>query len=135
MAAMVQTYPQQTATVTMLQTRPTSASGIIPGHSQPQPQANQQYMANQQVNRNSFHGLPNVGGQTSYRGTSGGPIQPYAFTATPTLANGGQRQVYGTLRTNSSPNVHSTQMADHNMALRPRYNTSMTNLPSTANIS
>lgn len=50
------------------------------------------------------------------------PVQPYAFVATPTLTNGGQVQ-FGAFRTNSSPNVPTTQN-------RYYANASMTNLPS-----
>ncbi|KAI0128816.1 hypothetical protein BJ170DRAFT_347404 [Xylariales sp. AK1849] len=139
MAAVVQNYPQQTGTITMLQTRPSSATGIMSGHSHshshsPSP-SSQQYMANQQANRNSFHGLAGaVGGQSSYRGISATPVQPYAFTATPTLANGGQWQAYGSLRTTSTPNMPTTQTLGPNMAARPLYqsNGSMTNIPSSA---
>ncbi|KAI1413032.1 hypothetical protein F5Y13DRAFT_40677 [Hypoxylon sp. FL1857] len=117
MAALVQTYPQQSGTVTLLQTRPSSSSGMMPGPSGTQP--NQAYMGNQQ--RNSYHGLAGsvVGGQTVYRGNTSAPVQPYAFTATPSLANGGQWQQYGTYRSSSStPNV---QLADPNTATRSRY--------------
>ncbi|CRK19029.1 hypothetical protein BN1708_017713, partial [Verticillium longisporum] len=47
MAALVQTYPQQTSTVTVLQARPT-ANNMLPS----QAHANQQYMAGQQAQRN-----------------------------------------------------------------------------------
>lgn len=62
-----------------------------------------------------------MSGQTSYRG-SAGPVQPYAFTATPTLANNnnniGPWQNYGAFRTNSSPgSVPTVQTID----ARPRY--------------
>ncbi|KAI4868901.1 hypothetical protein F4820DRAFT_76018 [Hypoxylon rubiginosum] len=121
MAALVQTYPQQSGTVTLLQTRPNSASGIMPAPSGNQP--NQAYMGNTQ--RNNYHSLPgsNNGGPTVYRGNTTGPVQPYAFTATPGLANGGQWQQFGAYR--SSSNVPALQMADPN-ATRPRYTNSNT---------
>ncbi|KAI1144371.1 hypothetical protein F5Y05DRAFT_25364 [Hypoxylon sp. FL0543] len=117
MAALVQTYPQQSGTVTLLQTRPSSSSGMMPGPSGTQP--NQAYMGNQQ--RNSYHGLSgNVGGNpTVYRGNTSAPVQPYAFTATPSLANGGQWQQYGAYRSSSS--VPNMQMGDPNAAARSRY--------------
>ncbi|KAI0834860.1 hypothetical protein F5Y06DRAFT_289575 [Hypoxylon sp. FL0890] len=117
MAALVQTYPQQSGTVTLLQTRPSSSSGMMPGPSGTQP--NQAYMGNQQ--RNSYHGLSgNVGGgPTVYRGNTSAPVQPYAFTATPSLANGGQWQQYGAYRSSSS--LPNTQMADPNASARSRY--------------
>lgn len=119
MAALVQTYPQQSGTVTLLQTRPSSSSGRMPGPSGTQP--NQAYIGNTQ--RNSYHGLSgsSVGGPTVYRGNTSAPIQPYAFTATPSLANGGQWQQYGAYRSSSSSNVPSVQMVDPNAAVRPRY--------------
>ncbi|RYO79259.1 hypothetical protein DL766_009821 [Monosporascus sp. MC13-8B] len=66
--------------------------------------------------RNSFSGkLPgNVGGQTAYRGNTAGPIQPYAFTSTPSLASNGQRQQqYGGHKAPTSPsNQPVVQMVD-----------------------
>ncbi|KAI0181035.1 hypothetical protein GGR52DRAFT_16070 [Hypoxylon sp. FL1284] len=116
MAALVQTY-QQSGTVTLLQTRPNSSSGIMPTPSGNQP--NQAYMGNTQ--RNNYHNMSgsNVGAPAVYRGNTTAPVQPYAFTATPNLANGGQWQQYGGYR--SSSNVPAMQMADPNAAARPRY--------------
>ncbi|KAI0018980.1 hypothetical protein F4780DRAFT_470332 [Xylariomycetidae sp. FL0641] len=92
MAALVQTYPQQSSTVTLLQTRPSSSSGRMPGTSQAQ--SGPSYMGNTQ--RTSYHGISgNGGGQTAYRGSTTGPVQPYAFTATPSLANNSQWQQPG----------------------------------------
>ncbi|KAI1500704.1 hypothetical protein F5X99DRAFT_229281 [Biscogniauxia marginata] len=108
MAALVQTYTQQSGTVTLLQTEPNSTSGIMPATTQAQ-----QYMGNQQ--RNNYHGLSgSVGGQTVYRGnTTTTPVQPYAFTATPNLANSGQRQQqYGGHRTPSGTAVPTVQVTD-----------------------
>lgn len=84
MAALVQSYPQQSGTVTMLQTRPSSASGILQSSSQAS--AHHQYAPNlAQVHRNSFHGMSNSMAPT-YRGhTTLEPIAPYAFTRTPAL--------------------------------------------------
>ncbi|OTA97649.1 hypothetical protein M434DRAFT_18851 [Hypoxylon sp. CO27-5] len=117
MAALVQTYPQQSGTVTLLQTRPSSSSGMMSGSSGNQP--NQAYIGNQQ--RNSYHGLSGSvgGGPTVYRGNTSAPVQPYAFTTTPSLANGGQWQQYGAYR--SSSNVPNMQMTDPNAAARSRY--------------
>ncbi|RAL58292.1 hypothetical protein DID88_006405 [Monilinia fructigena] len=78
MAALVQTVPQQTTTVTMLQTRPSSASGPL------QPSQNQaafhQYPVNPQQ-RNNFHGLNNNNNTaiSTFRGhnaTANGPQKP-----------------------------------------------------------
>lgn len=89
MAALVQAYPQQSSTVTMLQTRPASASGII--HSS-QTATHHQYPTNQQMQRNSFHGINPSMVAATYRGqTSMAPIAPYAFTSTPSLTTPGQR--------------------------------------------
>ncbi|OAA58550.1 hypothetical protein SPI_06623 [Niveomyces insectorum RCEF 264] len=80
MAALVQTYPQQTGTVTMLQTRPASAGGII-SSGQPNPQ----YAVSQQ-HRHSFYGNTNgMGGAPILYRSNTAPIQPYAFTSTPSL--------------------------------------------------
>ncbi|PQE13055.1 Immunoglobulin A1 protease protein [Rutstroemia sp. NJR-2017a BBW] len=90
MAALVQTLPQQTttATVTMLQTRPSSASGILqPSHNQP---SHHQYSSSPQQ-RNGVHGMNNMAG-SNYRGhNSIAPITPYAFNNTPGLSMGGQQ--------------------------------------------
>lgn len=113
MAAMVQTYPQQTGTATVLP-KPASASVMMPSHAQSHSQS-QQIVANAQSQRNNYHGMS---GQTNYRGGAG-PVQPYAFTATPTLGNNtGPWQNYGAFRTNSSPgSVPTVQTLD----ARPRY--------------
>lgn len=93
MAALVQGYPQQSGTVTILQTKPTTASNIMAG-TQPQP-----------GQRNNFHGQPSNGAnQTTYRGNSAGPVQPYAFTSTPGLANNAQWPQHGGYRTSASTN-------------------------------
>ncbi|ERT00790.1 hypothetical protein HMPREF1624_02023 [Sporothrix schenckii ATCC 58251] len=80
MAALVQGYPQQTGSLTMLQTRPSSAGGMLP----PQNQGSSQYAAQQP--RTSFYGTSNNMGAAPvlYR-SSTAPIQPYAFTSTPSL--------------------------------------------------
>ncbi|KAK2028188.1 hypothetical protein LX32DRAFT_407712 [Colletotrichum zoysiae] len=109
MAALVQTYPQQTATVTTIE--PRSSGNMIPA----QAQANQQYMAAQQAQRN-------FSGSGVYRG-SNAPIQPYAFTSTPSLnTNGGQWQQYGSgYRTSSSPAVPTQGMVHGQDASRSRH--------------
>jgi hypothetical protein len=104
----------------MLQARPMSTG---PG--------SQQYMGGSSSQRNGFHGLPGgMGGPTIYRG-SVGPIQPYAFTSTPSLNTGGQWQQFGAYRTSSSPAVPTAQNFDQfNPSGRVRYGASqsMTNL-------
>ncbi|RFU26211.1 hypothetical protein B7463_g10115, partial [Scytalidium lignicola] len=89
MAALVQSYPQQSGTVTMLQTRPSSASGMLQG-SQNQPN---QYPPNtNQSHRNSFHGMNNGIPVSGYRSPSPfTPIAPYAFKSTPSLNTPPQR--------------------------------------------
>lgn len=127
MAALVQSYPQQSGTVTMLQTRNGSGSGVMPS----QPQGSQQY-GNTQQHRNSFHGMPGASNGAAYRG-SAAPIQPYAFTATPSLNPTGQWQPYPTFRASSSSAVPTTQSFDHNNAYprsRHAVNASLPNLPS-----
>ncbi|KAF6827516.1 hypothetical protein CMUS01_08982 [Colletotrichum musicola] len=109
MAALVQTYPQQTSTVTTLQ--PRSSANMIPA----QAQANQQYMAAQQAQRN-------FSGSGVYRG-SNAPIQPYAFTSTPSLNTTGQwQQQYGNgYRTASSPAAPTQGMVQSHEGNRPRH--------------
>ena len=82
MTALVQSFPQQSSTVTMLQTRPTSATGPFQaaGH-----------MPQQARNSRSMYSTP-VGtvGIGTYRGqTSASPVAPYAFTSTPVLMTNG----------------------------------------------
>ncbi|KAK4186544.1 hypothetical protein QBC35DRAFT_386968 [Podospora australis] len=134
MAALVQGYPQQSGTVTMLQTRPASAGGMI---STVPAQSNAQYVA-VGSQRNSIHGLPTgvgVAAPVVYRGGSA-PVQPYAFTSTPSLNPTTQWQQVRSHRTTSSPAVPTLQSFDslQSGAARSRYaaSASMTNLPSTA---
>ncbi|TGO60017.1 hypothetical protein BCON_0039g00480 [Botryotinia convoluta] len=126
MAALVQTLPQQTTTVTMLQTRPSSASGTL------QPSQNQaayhQYPVNPQQ-RNNFHGLNNNNMAISnYRGHSSiAPIAPYAFTSSPGLSIGAQQTPNGSQsrpeqqRTASAPIVPTLQGGSTNAPNRSRY--------------
>ncbi|CAM1505404.1 Fc.00g110410.m01.CDS01 [Cosmosporella sp. VM-42] len=115
MAALVQTYPQQTGTVTMLQTRPNSTAIMIPTN---QGQAGHQYMGGQSQAPRSPYAAP-----PGYRG-SAAPVQPYAFTSTPNLNQNQQAwQSYGqyqapTQARNYNPNVN----------YRPQHSASMTNL-------
>ncbi|KND95269.1 Protein BNI4 [Tolypocladium ophioglossoides CBS 100239] len=123
MAALVQTYPQQTGTVTMLQTRPSSTSGIM---SASQPHANHQYMgSSSQAPRSAYHGTSSTG----YRGSTA-PVQPYAFTSTPNLNQTMPWQQYGAYRTNSSPAAAGAQSFDQNL----NYRAPLLNNPSTANM-
>lgn len=121
MAALVQAYPQQSSTVTMLQTRPSSASGII--HTS-QNSAHHQYPTNPQLQRNSIHGMNTSIVASSYRGhTTMTPIAPYAFTSTPNLTTPGQRtqnaaHLRPELRTSSAP-ILPTESG--NSANRSRY--------------
>ncbi|KAM0286268.1 hypothetical protein ACHAQH_000997 [Verticillium albo-atrum] len=112
MAALVQTYPQQTSTVTVLQARPT-ATTMLPS----QTHANQQYMAGQQAQRNFSGGMA---GSSAYRG-SVGPIQPYAFTSAPNQNTNVPYQQYGGYRTASSPAVPTTQSMVYSHDPRSRY--------------
>ncbi|RDW84708.1 putative BNI4 [Coleophoma cylindrospora] len=106
----------------MLQTRPSSASGIIQTSQSP---SHLQYPSNQsQSKRNSYHGLSNGSGG-SYRGqTSTAPIAPYAFTSTPAL---GQRTQGGPhlrpeQRTISAPIIPTYQHEEGGQAVpRTRY--------------
>ena len=85
MAALVQSYPQQSSTVTMLQTRPSSASGPFQSRGQ-----TQQQLQNSQMPRHVYNLNTGNLSTTSYRGhTSSTPVAPYAFTSTPILPNNG----------------------------------------------
>ena len=77
MAALVQSFPQQSSTMTMLQARPTSASGHF-----------QQQAPSQQQRSPTPRSMYNTGNSNGYRAqTSTAPVAPYAFTSTPSLAN------------------------------------------------
>ena len=83
MAAMVQSFPSPTSTITMLQTRPSSSEAFQTGSQ------SQQHQRNNQIPRNMYN--TSVGGMAAgnYRGhTSTSPVSPYAFTGTPILQNG-----------------------------------------------
>ncbi|KAJ2906861.1 hypothetical protein MKZ38_010359 [Zalerion maritima] len=115
MAALVQTLPQQSGSVTMLQSRTPSG------------QPSQQYQ--QQRVR--------PGPQTGYR-PAAAPIQPYAFTSTPTLNSNSQwqyqQQQYAHLRSGSTPSTSTTSSMESGSVGRSRHfaSASMTNLPQTA---
>lgn len=77
MAALVQSFPQST-TVTMLQTRPSSASGTFQN-------GPQQHQRNGQTPLNLYNSGMTTG---SYRGhTSTSPVVPYSFASSPSLVN------------------------------------------------
>lgn len=119
MAALVQSFPQQsTTTITMIQTRPASAGGMLQNTSQ-----GQQYPpSSSQMHRNSYHGM-NGGTPTTYRGqTSMGPVAPYAFTSTPGLSGNGARNspyLRQDQRTASAPAIPTIQTPEP--AIRSRY--------------
>lgn len=72
----------------MLQTRPTSGSGL---------QGSSHQYSGSQSHRNNHQGRSSSGGgAASYRNT--GPIKPYAFTSTPSLHGASQWQQLGTSR-------------------------------------
>lgn len=83
MTALVHSFPQQSSTVTMLQTRHDSASsGPFLTSSQ-----SQQQLRNSQLAKGIYGGSSRV---TSYRGhASIPPVAPYAFTATPVVPAAG----------------------------------------------
>jgi len=108
MAALVQSFPQQSSTITMLQTRPSSDPFQTGSQSQ-------QQLRNAQMAR----GIYGTGsGITSYRGhTSVPPAAPYAFTSVPVMPTGANplRQhpttphLHQENRTSSAPTVSLVQ--------------------------
>ena len=103
----------------MLQTRPSSASGILQTSQTP---SHHQYSSNP-AQRNSFHGMNNGVGISNYRGhTAVAPIAPYAFTSTPSLATPGQRMqgphLRADQRTSSAPAVATAQHPEPGNRLR-----------------
>ncbi|GAP86464.2 putative dihydroflavonal-4-reductase protein [Rosellinia necatrix] len=74
--------------------------------------------------RNAYHGSGNAGGQSGYRSGTVAPIQPYAFTSTPSLSNNGQLSPspQGGYRTSSGTTVPTLpQLAD--LRTQPSSNT------------
>ncbi|KAJ3522755.1 hypothetical protein NM208_g12722 [Fusarium decemcellulare] len=116
MAALVQTYPQQTATVTMLQTRPTSATGMI--------SSNQGQNGHQYVGASSQAPRYGVGVPAGYRGSSA-PVQQYAFTSTPTLNHTQSWQPQGQAVRTHNPNVHYGGRQFSSSTTNLTYNNSM----------
>lgn len=98
MAALVQTYTQDPTTITMLQTRPTSATGRMPSGQQ-QPALS--YAAVAQAPRSAYSG---------YRGSST-PIQQYAFTSTPSLNQLPPPQQSAPHRTSPTQEYHDPNVA------------------------
>ena len=83
MAAMVQSFPSPTSTMTMLQTRPSSSEAFQNGSQ------GQQHQRNSQMPRNIYN--TSVGGMAAgnYRGhTSTSPVSPYGFSSPSILPNG-----------------------------------------------
>ncbi|KKZ61594.1 hypothetical protein EMCG_00577 [[Emmonsia] crescens] len=92
MAALVQTIPQQTSTITLLQPRPSSSTASFPSSTNSTLQQHPQMARNQPPSRaphNNVFGNGNGNG-TGYRTSQAGqPVAPYAFTSTPSLTNAG----------------------------------------------
>ena len=83
----------------------------------PQTQSSQHYGAHAQ--RNNFHSISgSAGNQPAYRGNTTAPVQPYAFTSTPTLSNG-QRQQYGGYRGSAAPSSQAGMHVGDPNASRP----------------
>ena len=83
MAALVQSLPSPSSTMTMLQTRPTSSEAFQGGTQ------GQQHQRNPQMPRNIYNTSIGGLGTGNYRGhTPMSPVAPYAFTSTPVVPNG-----------------------------------------------
>lgn len=114
MAALVQSFPSPSSTITMLQTRPSSSDAFQNGSQ------NHQHRGNSQMSRNMY----NMGGMapTSYRGhtsMASVPVAQYAFNATPGLAGSNPLRQHPTAsphlrqenRTTSAPALPFTQQS------------------------
>ena len=125
MAALVQSFPSPTSTLTMLQSRSPSAETFQTGPS------GQQHQRSSQINRNIYSS--SVGGMGgNYRGHNVmTPVAPYAFTSTPVLptaANPLRQHPTSPLlrhenRTSSAPTIPITQqtpISDPQTQSRPR---------------
>lgn len=110
MAAVVQTFSQQTPTVTMIQTRPTSATARMPSN-----QNTNQYSGPQ-----SPRTFSNAVGGTGYRGSST-PVQQYAFTSTPSLNTApGSQQRHQPNNFRGAPTAQTAQNKTTTPAPAPR---------------
>ncbi|KLJ13664.1 hypothetical protein EMPG_11408 [Blastomyces silverae] len=92
MAALVQTIPQQTSSITLLQPRPASSTASFPSSTTSTLQHHSQMARNQQPSRASHnnvlgHGNGNGSGMGYRASQAGQPVAPYAFTSTPSLTN------------------------------------------------
>jgi hypothetical protein len=120
MAALVQSYPSQSNTITMLQTRPSSASGML--QTNQQGQMHQQYASNTPMNRTSFHGMGGAMVPTNYRGhTSLAPMSPYGYSMPVSSPGNGQRpptnaHLRTENRTASAPSIPMYQPNDSTLA-------------------
>ena len=102
MAALVQAFPtqQSAASVSLLQTRPQSASGTLQSNSQIQSHAIMQQRSM------SSYGPSSGNSNSGYRSFSGtAPVAPYAFTSTPGLTNSHSKQQTQAWSDNKNPAV------------------------------
>lgn len=97
MAEVLPPLTQPTSTITMLHPRP-SSSDAFQGSSSGQTYQQQSRMGN--TPRSIYN---TQGGTSTYRGTSAGPVQPYAFQSTPHL-----RQETRTISAPAAPNSQSS---------------------------
>ncbi|EEH15993.2 hypothetical protein PABG_06080 [Paracoccidioides brasiliensis Pb03] len=90
MAALVQTIPQQSSTITLLQPRPSSSTAAFPSSSHSSLQQLPQMARNQQGPTRASHNNT-LGNGSGYRASQAvQPVAPYAFTSTPSLTNTGK---------------------------------------------
>ena len=112
MAALVQTFHPQSSTTVMLQARPSSTTGVMSGG---QHHGHHPYGGHpSQAPRSAGYG---AGASSGYRGGSA-PVQPYAFTSTPSLSQSLSWQQHGAYRTSSSPSVPQAHVYDTGMSYR-----------------
>ncbi|GAQ10310.1 hypothetical protein ALT_7631 [Aspergillus lentulus] len=125
MAALVQTIPQQSSTVSVLQTRPSSSSGSFAPSPQP---SQQQTSRNSTMSWNSYN---TVSGSQGYR-AGHQVVAPYAFTGTPSLPNSNFNSMQNRQswtphlrtenRTSSAPSVpQGTPVHPHAVGSNPRF--------------
>lgn len=115
MAALVQAFPtqQSAAAVSLLQTRPQSASGPLQSNSQIQP-----HVIMQQRSMTSY-GPPTGSNNSAFRNYSGtAPVAPYAFTSTPGLTNSHTKQAQQVWTDNNNKNSAVRPMAPEEARLR-----------------
>ncbi|POS83936.1 hypothetical protein EPUL_005399, partial [Erysiphe pulchra] len=127
MAALLQSYPQPSSTMSLLQSRPSSASGIL--STKPHNLISRHTSNNKiHIQRNSFNGINSGIPISNYPGQSfAASIAPYAFTSTPELNSLGYSTA--TFKDSGTNTKISNKTINNNSISRSSEYENRTNLP------